>query len=149
MRSVPFLLTVSVVSVMTMAACAQPFSIETGDGQTDQSTSGQSPAATSGTTTPPASTATPTTPPATTGLCGTNAAAITYTGQAATVIKSECAPCHSGGTAPLLTDYASSKTGFTNGGSQAVAAGSMPLGLTLTENQKCILTQWATNNYAQ
>lgn len=165
----PSALLIVLTLAASMAACGQPSAVESGTGAVVTGGEGEAGTVTSPVTPPDAATPTsptePTTPtddpttttptapntppPATTGLCGTTATAITYAGQAASVIQTNCTICHAGGTSPKMTDYNTSKAGFsTGGGSTAVANGVMPISITLSANDKCILTQWAANNYA-
>lgn len=100
--------------------------------------------------TPAPSTPAPVTPapPTSAGLCGTDATTISYEGQAKAVIAVSCLGCHLG-RGPVLNNYAASKAGFnTGGGLVAVEGGTMPIGgVTLTTEQKCILTSWAAGGY--
>lgn len=85
-----------------------------------------------------------------TNVCGTSSATIGYAANAQAVIRKSCAAsnCHGGSQRPVMTDYASSKTGMSGGGIARVQAGTMPLGAALTVNDKCILTTWASDAYA-
>jgi hypothetical protein len=95
-------------------------------------------------------TTTPTTPTTTSKLCGTDATTIGYAANVQAIISKSCASssCHGGGRNPKMTDFASSKAGISGGGKDEVESGSMPLGKTLTDNEKCMITQWAEGNYA-
>ena len=93
------------------------------------------------------------------GFAATNGctpAKVTYATGASSIINSKCTSCHSGSQAPNLSGYANAKTGFSDdggGGTNSVQGTGprkpMPFGSALPATQKCVLFNWADNNYAE
>lgn len=86
---------------------------------------------------------------------GCTQAKVTYASGASAVINAKCTSCHSGSQAPNLSGYANAKAGFGDdgGGTNSVQGTGprkpMPFGAALPATQKCVIFNWADNNYAQ